>query len=115
MAGVLSHVVGLRRKEIGIRMALGARPADVQGLIVREALVLAPGGVVIGLAGAIAGSRLLEKLVYQIDPRDPLTLLAAAGLLLVLAVCASLAPAWRASRQDPSETLRAERSACGMA
>jgi putative ABC transport system permease protein len=106
--GVLSHVVVLRRHEIGIRMALGARPADVQLLVVREALILALGGVAIGLAGALAGSRLIASLLYQVNPRDPLTLVATAALLVLLAICASVLPARRASQQDPAETLRAE-------
>jgi predicted permease len=106
--GVLSHVVVLRRQEIGIRMALGARPADIQGLVVREALILAVGGVLIGLGGALAGSRLLASLLYQVNPRDPLTLAAAAALLVILAICASVVPARRASQQDPAQTLRAE-------
>jgi predicted permease len=106
--GVLSYVVVLRRREIGIRMALGARPSDVQALVVREALMLALGGVVIGIAAALAGSRILSGLLYQVNPRDPLTLAATAVLLVVLAVCASVVPARRASRQDPAQTLRAE-------
>ncbi len=106
--GVLSHIVVLRRREIGIRMALGARPGDVQGLVVREVLSLAQGGVVIGLGGALAGSPLLASLLYQVNPRDPRTLATAAALLVVLAVCASLVPARRASQQDPAQTLRAE-------
>ena len=106
--GVLSHIVILRRQEIGIRIALGARPADVQILVVREALILALGGVVIGLAGALAGSRLIASLLYQVNPRDPLTLAATAALLVILAVCASVLPARRASQQDPAQTLRAE-------
>ena len=106
--GVLSHVVVLRRREIGIRMALGARPVDVQGLIVREALVLAVAGVVLGLAGAFAGSRLLAKLLDQVNPRDPATLAATAALLVLLAICASVVPARRAAHEDPAETLRSE-------
>ncbi|MCX6628762.1 MAG: FtsX-like permease family protein [Candidatus Solibacter sp.] len=106
--GVLSHVVVLRRQEIGIRVALGARPVDVQRLIVREAVILALGGVAIGLAGALAGSRLIASLLYRVNPRDPLTLAATAALLVLLAVCASILPARRASQQDPARTLRAE-------
>jgi putative ABC transport system permease protein len=106
--GVLSHVVVLRRQEIGIRIALGARPADVQILVVREALILALGGVVIGLAGVLAGSRLMASLLYQVNPRDPLTLAATAALLVILAICASVLPARRASQQDPAQTMRAE-------
>jgi putative ABC transport system permease protein len=106
--GVLSHIVVLRRREIGIRMALGARSGDVQRLVVREALILAVGGVVIGLAGAVVGSRVLASVLYQVNPRDPLTLAATAALLIVLAVGASVVPARRASQQDPAQTLRAE-------
>lgn len=106
--GVLSHVVVLRRQEIGIRIALGARPADVQGLIVREAVILSLGGVMIGLAAALAGARFIAGLLCQVNPRDPLTLAAAAALLVLLAICASLLPARRASQQDPAQTLRAE-------
>jgi putative ABC transport system permease protein len=106
--GVLSHVVVLRRREIGIRMAIGARPVDVQHLVVREAVILAVGGVAIGLAGALAVSRILGGLLYQVDARDPVTLAATAGLLVLLAVGASVLPARRAARQDPALTLRAE-------
>jgi ABC-type antimicrobial peptide transport system permease subunit len=106
--GVLPHVVVLRRQEIGIRIALGARPADVQMLVVREALILALGGVAIGLAGALVGSRVMASLLYRVSPRDPVTLAATAALLVILAICASVLPARRASRQDPARTLRAE-------
>jgi ABC-type antimicrobial peptide transport system permease subunit len=106
--GVLSHVVVLRRREIGIRIALGARPADVQGLILREALSLALGGIVIGLAGAIASGQLLATLLYQVDARNPFRLAVTAALILILAMCASAIPARRASGQDPAQTLRAE-------
>jgi putative ABC transport system permease protein len=106
--GLLSHAVILRRREIGIRRALGARPADIRRLILREALLLATGGVIIGLGGALAGSRLLASLLYQVNPRDPLTLTAMGALLVLLAIGASAVPALRASRQDPVATLRVE-------
>jgi putative ABC transport system permease protein len=106
--GVLSHVVILRRREIGIRMALGARPADVRRLIVREAVILAFGGVAIGVAGALAGSRLLGSLLYEVNARNPVTLAATAALLVVLAIVASVLPARGAAREDPALTLRAE-------
>ena len=106
--GVLSHVVVLRRREIGIRMALGASPAAVQWLVVREALGLAVAGVVVGVAGAVAGARVLGSLLYQVEARDPATLVGAAVLLVVLAIAASAVPARRASREDPARTLRAE-------
>lgn len=106
--GVLSHMVVLRRREIGIRLALGARPGNIRSLILREALALAVGGIVLGLGGALAASRLLGSLLYEIKPQDPLTFAATAAVLLVLAVCASVAPAQRATREDPSQVLRAE-------
>jgi putative ABC transport system permease protein len=106
--GVASHVVVARQREIGVRMALGARPADVQVMILREALMLAVGGVAIGIPAALAGSRLLAGLLYGVNPRDPVALAGTAALLILLALCASAAPAWRASRQDPAQTLRAE-------
>jgi ABC-type antimicrobial peptide transport system permease subunit len=106
--GLLWHIVVLRRREIGIRMALGARSGDVQRLVVREAVLLAGGGVVIGLAGALVASRVLASVLYQVNPRDPLTLATTAALLVVLAVGASVVPARRAARQDPAQTLRAE-------
>ena len=94
--GVLSHAVALRRKEIGIRMALGATPAGVHRLIVREALILASVGVAIGLAGTLAASRLVGSLLYQVSARDPFTLAATAALLVLLAIGASAVPARRA-------------------
>ncbi len=106
--GVLSHIVVLRRREIGIRIALGARPADVQGLILREALMLALAGIVIGGTGAIASSRLLATLLYDVNARDPFRLAANAALIVFLAISASAIPARRASRQEPAQTLRAE-------
>jgi putative ABC transport system permease protein len=106
--GVLSHVVILRRKEIGIRIALGARPGAIQRLVMREALLLSGAGVVTGLAGSLAVSRVLSSLLYRVNPRDPFTLAGTAAIMTCLAVAASILPARRASRQDPIETLRAE-------
>jgi putative ABC transport system permease protein len=106
--GVLSHVVVLRRKEIGIRMALGARPVDVEALIVREALWLAGVGAAVGIAGSVAGARLLASVLDGVNPRDPVTLAATAGVLVILAIGASVVPARRAAHEDPAATLRAE-------
>ncbi len=106
--GVLSHMVVLRRREMGIRLALGAQAAAVQRLIVREAVLLACGGVVVGLGGTIASSKLLTSLLYEIKPLDPLTVAGAAALLLTVAVLASAVPARRASREDPIQALRTE-------
>ena len=106
--GVLSHVVVLRRREMGIRMALGASRANIQGLVMREAIVLATAGAAVGIAAALAGSRYIASVLYEVNPRDPVTLAAAAGVLGILAVCASAAPAFRASRQEPAQVLRAD-------
>ncbi len=106
--GVLAHAVVLRRREIGMRLALGAQSADVQRMIVREAVLLALGGIALGIAGALAGSRAITTLLYHVNPTDPLTLVAAAVLLMLLAIAASVVPARRAAREDPAQTLRAE-------
>jgi ABC-type antimicrobial peptide transport system permease subunit len=98
----------LRRKEMGIRLALGARPRDIAALVVGEAVSLAAAGAVTGVAGALALSRLLSGLLFEIKPQDPLTLGLAALFLLMLAAAAAAAPARRAAREDPCQTLRAE-------
>jgi predicted permease len=104
--GVISYVVAQRRGEIGIRMALGARAVEVRRLVVRQLLALAAVGVVIGLAGALAATRLLGALLFGVSPTDPLVLASATVLLVILAALASYAPAVRASRVDPVEALR---------
>ena len=104
--GVISYVVAQRRGEIGIRMALGARAGEVRGLVVRQSLVIAAIGIAIGLALALATTRVLGSLLFGVSPTDPLVLAAATLLLLLLAILASYAPARRASRVDPAEVLR---------
>jgi putative ABC transport system permease protein len=106
--GVASHAVVLRQREIGVRMALGARPLDVQALILRDAAALSAFGLAAGIPGALAGSRFLASLLHGLNPQDPKTIAASSMALLALAICASAAPAWRASRLDPARTLRAE-------
>jgi putative ABC transport system permease protein len=106
--GVISYMVSLRTREIGVRMALGAQSTEVRRMVVRQGLVLAVIGVGIGLAGALALSRLISSLLYGIAPHDPLTLgVVTVGLLAVAAV-ASWLPAMRAARIDPIEALRAD-------
>ena len=104
--GVISYVVAQRRGEIGIRMALGARASEVRGLVVRQSLALAGTGVAIGLVIAIATTRVLGSLLFGVSPTDPLVLLGATLVLVLLAVLASYAPARRASRVDPAEVMR---------
>jgi predicted permease len=106
--GIISHWVALRTREIGIRMALGAETADVLKMFVRQGLWLAIQGVLVGLAGAYALTRLMSSLLYGISATDPMTFAAASLLLAGVALGASLAPARRATKVDPIVTLRCE-------
>ncbi len=106
--GVVSAVVGERTRELGVRMALGATPAQVRRAVLRGALVVSVAGTLAGLAGALAGSRLLTSLLYEVSPTDPVTLVGVGTLLVVVALAAAYAPARRATRIDPARTLRAE-------
>ena len=104
--GVLSYTVAQRTREIGIRMALGARPGRVVGLIVGQGLWLALIGVAIGFAGAVALTRVLERLLFGVTPTDPVTFLTVGGFLVAVALAASYVPARRAARIDPLVALR---------
>jgi predicted lysophospholipase L1 biosynthesis ABC-type transport system permease subunit len=106
--GVIAYVVGQRRGEIGIRMALGARSSQVSGLVVLQSVRLAAVGVLVGLLGAVAATRVLQSLLFEVSSTDPMILGAVATMLIVLAAAASYAPARRAARVDPVEALRAE-------
>jgi putative ABC transport system permease protein len=106
--GVLAFIVAQRRREIGVRMALGARPRDVVANVLGEGVRLAGAGVGIGLALALAGTRLLNSFLFGTSPTDALTYTVAAALLVSIAVLASLVPALRASRVDPLVALRDE-------
>jgi putative ABC transport system permease protein len=106
--GLLSYSVSQRRREIGIRMALGARGTDVVSVIMRESLSLAAVGLGLGLGGAVALTRLLRGQLFGIGPTDPATFAAVAALLALVAVAATLAPARRASQIDPIVALRSE-------
>lgn len=106
--GVVSYSVSRRTREIGIRVALGARSGDVSRLVLREGLLLAGAGVAMGLAGAYASTRVLRSLLFEVTPTDPLTLGSVAGLLLAVAVLAALLPARRAAKVDPLVALRYE-------
>jgi putative ABC transport system permease protein len=106
--GVVSYSVTQRTQEIGIRVALGARSADVSRLVLREGLLLGGLGVAVGLAAAVASTRVLRSLLFEVTPTDPLTLGAVAGLLLAVALAATLWPARRATKVDPMVALRYE-------
>ena len=104
--GVISYLVSQRRGEIGVRIALGAHAAQVARMVMRQSLILTAAGLLIGLAGAFAGTRLLSSLLYGVAPTDPVTLLGGAALLVVVAAAASFGPARRAARVAPADALR---------
>jgi macrolide transport system ATP-binding/permease protein len=104
--GVMAYTVSQSRREFGLRMALGASPANLLRLVISHGLVLSAIGVALGFAVAISTSRLLGYLLYHVSPRDPLPFTAAAGIMAITALAASFVPAWRASRTDPLDALR---------
>jgi len=106
--GVMSYTVTRRTNEIGIRMALGARSRDVVGLVMREVVLLVALGAAIGLCAALATMRLVASLLFGLTATDPLTIVLATSLLLVVAALAGYLPARRASRVDPLVALRWE-------
>jgi putative ABC transport system permease protein len=105
---VVSYIVRGRSREIGIRTALGARTADVVRLVIIEGMSPALIGIAVGTLAALAAARILERLVFGISASDPLTLAAVAATLAIVALMASLVPAYRAARLDPLTVLRAE-------
>jgi ABC-type antimicrobial peptide transport system permease subunit len=106
--GVLTYTVSHRRREFGIRLALGAQPGAVLGMIVREGLGLAVLGCAIGVAAAWAGGRSLSTFLYGVAPWDPATLAAVVAVVLAIATAACLAPGRRASGEDPAGALRVD-------
>jgi putative ABC transport system permease protein len=106
--GVLAYMVAERRREIGIRMALGAGRSSVLAHVMREGLQLTTIGVVAGLAGAFGLNRLIASLLFDVKPTDPATIAAAIPTIALVAAAACWLPAWRASRLDPSIVLRSD-------
>lgn len=106
--GVTSYLVALRSHEIGVRMAIGAKPVDIWKMVLRQNLLLVVIGIVFGLAGSLALTRLLQGLLFAVRPNDPLTLTVVTVALALAAVAASLVPARRAAKVDPLAALRAE-------
>lgn len=106
--GLISYSVTQRTREIGIRVALGAKPRQVMLPVVREGLTLGVAGVIIGLAGAFAVTRVLSNFLFGVEATDPVTFAGVALLLLFVAFIASYIPSRRALRIDPMTALRAE-------
>jgi ABC-type antimicrobial peptide transport system permease subunit len=105
---VMAHLVTFRTSEIGLRMALGASPGAVMRLVLNHGRRLTLIGIVAGIAGALAVSRLLQQTLFEVDATNPLIYLALSVFLLLVTECASWFPARRATRIDPVIALRAE-------
>lgn len=103
---VMSHMAAGRAREMGVRLALGARPGSVRWLVMRQGLWLGGWGVMVGLGLALAGGRWAEPMLFGTSPREPGVLAVVVGTLLAVAVLASAIPAWRASRVSPAAALR---------
>ena len=106
--GVATQFVAQRRRELAIRLALGADDTSVMRLVLREGLATALAGALAGLGTAFALGGIMRDVIFQVNPADPATYLASAGLLLASVVLASFIPARRASRLPPAEVLAAE-------
>jgi ABC-type antimicrobial peptide transport system permease subunit len=106
--GLISYAVARRTAEMGIRMALGAHPASVVWLVLREGIILVLIGIAAGIPAAFAAARLIEGLLFGVAPTDPATLAGTALLMLSIAAVAAYPPARRASRVDPIAALRHE-------
>jgi ABC-type antimicrobial peptide transport system permease subunit len=104
--GVVAYTVGQRSSEIGLRMALGARSSDVLRLILRQGMVLTGIGLTVGLIAAIAATRLVASMLFEVKASDPATYIGVAALLGVVSLAASYIPARRAARVDPASALR---------
>jgi predicted permease len=106
--GIMAYTVANRRNEIGIRLALGAQPGQVRGMILRESTWLALVGIVAGVGAALGLTRLVKSMLYGIEPYDPVTIVCGVVMLLLVALAASCIPARRAARVQPMEALRHE-------
>jgi ABC-type antimicrobial peptide transport system permease subunit len=106
--GVIAYTVAQRMHELGMRIALGARSAHIVQLVVKQGIGFAAGGVAIGLMLALIASRWIEPLLYKQSARDPLVFIGVSAMMVAVGMLASLGPAWRAQRADPSSALRSD-------
>jgi ABC-type antimicrobial peptide transport system permease subunit len=104
--GVLAYVVAERTREIGVRMALGATAGAVRRLVVSQGAKVVLAGTVLGIAAALASTRLLKSLLYEVSALDPVVFVAMSLMMMAIGMVASYVPARRASRVDPIESLR---------
>jgi putative ABC transport system permease protein len=106
--GVLSYLVTERRREIGIRVALGATAGGIVRMVLRQGLAISGIGVVVGVLGALGFARLTQSLLFGVSPTDPATYAAVGAVIMLVALIACLVPAQRAMRVDPLEAIRIE-------
>lgn len=106
--GLMAYRVNRRRHEIGVRMALGAGPASVLELVLRESLALTAVGAALGVAAAVLAARVFSSLLYDVGAADPTGILAAVAAVALVSLAAAFRPAHRAIRLDPMTVLRAE-------
>jgi putative ABC transport system permease protein len=106
--GVLSYMVTARRREIGVRLALGASRSSVVGLVMKQGLEATVTGVIVGVAGAFAANRTIASLLYGVQPTDAVTIAAVIATISAVAAFACWLPGWRASRLDPNVVLRTD-------
>jgi ABC-type antimicrobial peptide transport system permease subunit len=106
--GIVSYVVRQREREIGVRVALGAPPARVVGLMLRRGMAPVLAGLAVGIPLALLATRLLRALLYEVSASDPVTFVGVVALLAAVALVASWLPSWRAARVDPTVALRAD-------
>jgi ABC-type antimicrobial peptide transport system permease subunit len=104
--GVISYIVTQRTAEIGVRLALGAEPARVRAMVLRQGVTVALAGVVVGLAAASVATRLMASLLFEVSARDPVTFATAAAALIAVSALATYVPARRAAGIDPLHALR---------
>jgi ABC-type antimicrobial peptide transport system permease subunit len=106
--GVVAYSVRRREKEMGIRLALGAAPLSVSGLVVRQGIAYALGGLLLGLPVALATTGVMRSLLFGIEPRDPATIAGLCATVVAATIAATLVPARRALRVNPATVLKAE-------